>query len=188
MSYDPPEDALFEPPRKVLIDIGQTTCFFKSCDSTVQTTNELRAYKQISAANFDPQLHICRLHGVVMNDIGSIAGLLLSYIDHGGHDLSARVGPSKDDPPASVRIKWANELNDAITELHTAGIVWGDVKAENVLVDKDDNAWITDFGGGYTLGWVDKELAGTVEGDLAGMEKIREFIFQDGSKDTWSAC
>ena len=26
--------------------------------------------------------------------------------------------------------------------LHEAGIVWGDAKAANILVDMDDNAWI----------------------------------------------
>ncbi len=62
---------------------------------------------------------------------------------------------------------------------HAAGIVWGDVKAQNVLIDGDDNAWIIDFGGGYTGGWVDKKVAGTVQGDVAGLAKLKEFIFQD---------
>lgn len=31
--------------------------------------------------------------------------------------------------------------------LHGIGIVWGDGKAENVLIDINDNAWIIDFGG-----------------------------------------
>lgn len=183
LSYDNPEDALFKSPRKVLIDSGQTACFFKPCYSTVQTTNELRAYKQITTANLDPQLHICRLHGVVMDDHGFVMGLLLTYIDHGGRPLCTRVDP--DEPPTSVRRQWVDELDTAITELHKAGIVWGDVKAENVLVDKDDHAWITDFGGGYTRGWVDERLAGTVEGDLAGMAKLREYIFQDEAQDRW---
>ncbi|KAK1766095.1 hypothetical protein QBC33DRAFT_108099 [Phialemonium atrogriseum] len=34
----------------------------------------------------------------------------------------------------------------------------------------------TDFGGSYTRGWVESQVAGTVEGDLAGMAKLREFI------------
>ena len=54
-----------------------------------------------------------------------------------------------------------------------------------MLIDQDDNAWITDFGGGYTRGWVDEKIAGTVEGDLAGMAKVREFIFQDEAQDRW---
>ncbi|SPO06702.1 uncharacterized protein DNG_09396 [Cephalotrichum gorgonifer] len=169
------------PPRKVLIDNGQTACFFEPCYSVFEPITELRAYKKITAANLDPQLHICRLHGVVMDDAGRVPGLLLSYIDHSGLTMSCLVGP--DEPSASVRARWASQLSTALAELHKAGIVWGDVKAENVLVDQDDNAWITDFGGGYTEGWVGKEVAGTVEGDLEGMVRLREFIFQDKAQD-----
>ncbi|TPX14831.1 uncharacterized protein E0L32_004940 [Thyridium curvatum] len=185
LSFENPEDALYKPPRKVLIDGGQTACFFKQCYSTVQTTNELQAYKKIAAANIDPQFHICRLFGAVMDDDGFIVGLLLTYIDHGGRTLSTNVDP--DYPPASTRNRWIGQLDAALAELHKAGIVWGDVKAENVLVDREDNVWIIDFGGGYTQGWVDKQLAGTVDGDLAGMAKLREFIFQDGAQDRWWA-
>lgn len=46
-----------------------------------------------------------------------------------------------------------------------------------MAIDRDDNAWITNFGGGYTEGWVDEDVAGTTEGDLAGMAKIRDFMF-----------
>ena len=52
----------------------------------------------------------------------------------------------------------------------------GDVTAESVLLDRDANAWIIDFDFLYTKGWVDKEFAGTVEGDLGGMAKLRGFI------------
>lgn len=183
LSFENPEDALFKHPGKVLIDDGQTACFFKPCYSTVQTTNELQAYKKIVAANMDPQLYICRLYGVVMDDAGFVVGLLLTYIDHGSRTLSTTVDP--DHPPASTRQRWISQLDAALTELHKAGVVWGDVKAENVLVDQEDNVWITDFGGGYTQGWVESQVAGTVEGDLAGMAKLREFIFQDGTQDRW---
>jgi len=32
-------------------------------------------------------------------------------------------------------------------QLHEAGIVSGDARLENVLVDGNDDAWIVDFGG-----------------------------------------
>ncbi|KAB5572201.1 hypothetical protein GE09DRAFT_1098671 [Coniochaeta sp. 2T2.1] len=183
LSFDNPEDALFKPPRKVLIDDGQTACFFKPCYSPVQTKNELDAYKKMASANLDPHLRVCRLLGVVMDDNGSVMGLLLTYIDHGGRTLSSNVDP--DHPSASTRKRWMDQLEAALTELHKAGIVWGDVKAENVLVDREDNVWITDFGGGYTEGWVERQMAGTMEGDLAGMAKLREFVFQDRAQERW---
>lgn len=57
------------------------------------------------------------------------------------------------------------------------GVVWGDGKADNVLVHRDsDDAWIIDFGGGWTEGWVDREVSGTAEGDNVAMQKIFEFL------------
>ncbi|KAI1453511.1 hypothetical protein F4805DRAFT_443141 [Annulohypoxylon moriforme] len=176
LSFKNPEDALFREPRKVLID-GKTECFFKPCKSEVETITELEVYKKIAKAGLGPHLNICCLHGVVLGKNEHVLGILLTYIDCGDCPLSCRVDP--DYPPASVRQRWASQLDTALAELHKSGVVWGDVKAENVLVDQDDNAWITDFGGGYTRGWVDEKMAGTVEGDLAGMAKLREFIFQD---------
>lgn len=60
--------------------------------------------------------------------------------------------------------------------LLTCGAVLGDVKPDNVLIDTQDDAYIIDFGGGYTRGWVDKELANTAEGDLQGLQRISEFL------------
>lgn len=43
-------------------------------------------------------------------------------------------------------------MSSTVACLHEAGVVWGDAKAENVLIGTDDNAWVIDFGGGYTRG------------------------------------
>ena len=60
--------------------------------------------------------------------------------------------------------------------LHEAGIVWGDTKPDNILVDVYGDAWLIDFGGGRTEGWVDPDKAETVDGDLQGLERILKFI------------
>ncbi|KAJ2976253.1 hypothetical protein NQ176_g5060 [Zarea fungicola] len=179
LSFQNPEDALFKEPRKVLIEDGKVECFYKPCHSTVQAVRELKSYKAIAAAGlYDDQLNLCRVHGVVMDDHDFILGILLSYIDCADRPLSMRVIPEDpNDPPMSLRQTWMQQLDSTLSSLHEAGIVWGDVKAENILIDHDDHAWITDFGGGYTEGWVDKSLAETMEGDLMGMTKIRTLLF-----------
>ncbi len=39
-----------------------------------------------------------------------------------------------------------------------------------------DDAWVIDFGGRYTNGWVDQELMETLEGDKQAVGKIIEFL------------
>ncbi len=179
LNFRNPEDALFKEPRKVLVDDGQVECFYKPCHSSAQTIRELKSYKAIAAAGlYDGQFNLCRVHGVVMDELDFVLGILLSYVDCADCPLSARVHPEEpDDPPISFRRKWMRQLDSTLSRLHKADIVWGDVKAENVLVDQSNNVWITDFGGGYTEGWVDKALAETMEGDAMGMAKIRTVLF-----------
>ncbi len=58
-----------------------------------------------------------------------------------------------------------------------AGFLGGDGKASNALIHCDTgDAWIIDFGGGWTDGWVDQELGGTMEGDELAVNKILEFL------------
>lgn len=75
-----------------------------------------------------------------------------------------------------------DQIEAAVSGLHDAGIIWRDVKAENVLLNQDSNAWVTDFGGGYTREWIDKEVAETMEGNRMGMARLIEFIFPAASK------
>lgn len=70
----------------------------------------------------------------------------------------------------------ATQVKDIVHQLHSLGIIWGDVKLENVLIDKNEDPWVVGFGGGYSDGWVPKKPAGTREGDLAAFDKIAAFI------------
>ncbi|POR33089.1 Serine/threonine-protein kinase PKH1 [Tolypocladium paradoxum] len=135
---------------------------------------ELDSYTKIKAAPLDDTLPISRLRGLVRDGSGSVYGLLLTYIDCRRVTLAGAA--PKPDTPTCQREKWAAQIQDTVYQLHSAGIVWGDAKPDNVLIDRNQDAWVVDFGGGYTDGWVPKELTGTVEGDLVALRKMMAFI------------
>ncbi|KAF5655238.1 hypothetical protein F25303_755 [Fusarium sp. NRRL 25303] len=184
--YDPKEIQLPEKrnthgppsyrPSKVLLK-GEKSAFFKPMRYGDEKSfmNELDRYKGIHNAHLDESLRISRLIGLTRDDTGRVFGLLLNYIDCGHRTLrcAAKPGTSRE-----LKQTWAQQVNDTIQQLHIADVIWGDAKPDNVLVDQKNNAWLTDFGGGYTNGWVSKELSGTVEGDLQGLRKINEFLLR----------
>lgn len=178
LSFPNPEDALFKQPKKVLLPSQQLECFFKPCHFAVEAMRELKAYKAIAAAGLHEEgLKLCRMHGVVLDDREFVLGILLSHVNS-CLPLSMLVCPDDpDDPPQTLRQAWMQQIDTTVSKFHKAGIVWGDVKAANVLIDPDSNAWVVDFGGGYTRGWVDEAVAGTVKGDEMGMANMRTFLF-----------
>jgi Ser/Thr protein kinase RdoA (MazF antagonist) len=69
------------------------------------------------------------------------------------------------------------QIRGTVDSLHDVGVIWGDGKPDNILIhDKIDDAWVIDFGGGYTKGWVDQELLETLEGDEQVLGRIHDFL------------
>jgi hypothetical protein len=44
------------------------------------------------------------------------------------------------------------------------------------LIDENNDAVLLDFGGGNTLGWVDEDKYGTMEGEQQGLQKIMKAL------------
>ncbi|PWI66191.1 hypothetical protein PCL_05409 [Purpureocillium lilacinum] len=171
-AFGPPPS---QTPNKVVLKDG-TVAFVKLVrrgDKGI-LMREIEVYAQIRARPLDETLRIPRLLGLVRDGSGFIYGLLLTYVNCRRSTLACAA--SKASTPTILRQKWATQIRDAVHQLHSADIVWSDAKPENVLIDEDKNAWVVDFGGGYTEGWVPKELAGTKGGDLLGLEKIIAFV------------
>ncbi|RSL61701.1 hypothetical protein CEP54_006044 [Fusarium duplospermum] len=81
-------------------------------------------------------------------------------------------------PPiaAETKQKWILQIRESVQLLHEKGLVWGDVKPHNIVIDEQNDAWLIDFGGGFTAGWVDSQLAETMEGDEKALDRIAEFL------------
>lgn len=179
--FQRPEQALHMMPELVLADIDKsghkTLCFFKhfGLASENPMTHELVVHQKVHNAKPGPDVRVSRLQGVVhLQDEDATLGLLLSLVDH--EDGMTLQSALCDDPPRHLRERWAKQVSHTVEELHKAGAVWGDAKADNVLIDKNSDAWVIDFEGGYTKGWVEKDKAGTKEGDLQGLGKILDLI------------
>ena len=112
--------------------------------------------------------NIVRLLGLVKAD-GSdkIEGMLINYVE-GARGLRDVNVISLDECE-----KWSSQV---IEYLHGKELVWGDAKAANVLVGKDGNAILIDFGGGYTSGCVDEINHNSPVGDFQGLESIVLFL------------
>ncbi|KAM0419091.1 hypothetical protein ACHAPT_012030 [Fusarium lateritium] len=82
---------------------------------------------------------------------------------------------------AETRQKWSSQIHESIQRIHQQGFVWGDGKPNNIIIDELDDIWLIDFGGGFTHGWVDEELADTAEGDDQARAKIEKLLAGDDS-------
>ncbi|KAI0452861.1 hypothetical protein F5B21DRAFT_515818 [Xylaria acuta] len=180
LRYKSPQDVLIKPPSRAAVghsnDSARTTCFYKRFELSFgqrHARNELMNLEKITKAHLPrpPDARVCRLHGVVQGGIG-LAGMPFSWIDK----KSVLSQGLAEESTAELRKRWARQIKVTLEWLHECGIIWGDVKAQNVLIDKEDNAWIIEFGGSYTTGWVDEDKAGTLEGDMQGLEKIMEVM------------
>ena len=171
-----PEQAVEVPdiqPKQVRVEVDDQILFFKSAEHIGYERALKEARKLLSIAHLGEALRTSRLYGIVQDENNPLIGLLFHYID-GENSLEFAVEPNT---PASLKDQWTSQVTDTLTTLHKAGVVWGDAKPDNVLVDKQNNAWIIDFEGGYTEGWVDRDKEGTIEGDLQGLTNIIDFIY-----------
>ena len=104
--------------------------------------------------------NILRIHDLV--EVGGIKLISMAYIH--GEDLHARLNREGRLPIDQV-LSMARQLCDALDAAHSQGIIHRDLKPQNVLVDKDNNVYISDFG-----------LAKSLEADAAKMTQTGEVL------------
>jgi hypothetical protein len=159
-------------PLPTLVRHNNDHYFLKVVDPTqpAPTKRELKLMKEIEKLNLHEEMRVPQVQGLVSfsNSKTDIMGFLQTHIEGAEpltHLLDSDISQAKRDG-------WASESERMVKLLHKHNLVWGDAKADNFMVDKDDKLWIIDFGGSYTEGWVDAELNETVEGDDMGTRKI----------------
>ncbi|EEQ85515.1 uncharacterized protein BDCG_08784 [Blastomyces dermatitidis ER-3] len=163
-------------PSKVLV--GNKKQFFKPAyrELLQHTEREIKTLLHLHQSGLNDKIRVPKIHAFVSSGNKSnmeICDILITYIKF-RCTLASQDNIQKAAP--NLQETWIHQLKEMVNEFHKAGIIWGDVKPGNVLIDMDNNLWIIDFGGSYTPGWVNEELMETVEGDLQGLSKIISFI------------
>ena len=74
--------------------------------------------------------------------------------------------------PLSLMQSSASQIQHTVTQFHSLGVVWGDVKSDNVLIDVED---VIDLEGGTTRGWVEHDVGGTMKGDMQGLDELLRY-------------
>lgn len=179
-SPPPYHPSIVELPASVLSDDkggARQRLFFKAVDNAdpQPTKREISLLHQIAKKGLHDQIRYPRLEEIVTDGASQkhIMGFLQTLIP----DPTPLTQKLDSSVPQELREKWAREADRMNMILHEHGIVWGDAKGDNFMVDSSGDLWIIDFGGSYTEGWVDPEISETTEGDNMGVEKVVNALY-----------
>ena len=93
---------------------------------------------------------IAKLHHtniVPIFNVGSERGVnyyAMQFID--GQSLAEVLAERKQPLPPEQVAEWGLQASDALTHAHQRGVIHRDVKPSNLLLDKENRLWLTDFG------------------------------------------
>jgi len=130
---------LREPVALKIIEIS--TAF--EWDALAEAIAEVRVARRVSHP------HVCRVHDIGCHESTTSSGVKLWFFSMQfvrGSSLRAWL---EDHPPTVVQVKrWARHILRGLGAVHEAGVVHGDVKAENILIRGRDGeaAILADFG------------------------------------------
>ncbi|KAK2591039.1 hypothetical protein QQS21_011271 [Conoideocrella luteorostrata] len=175
-----PEE-LSDIPKRVRRAGTSEVFFFKGGFKDHGHQRELKILTQIHCSrSFEQPLPTSRLAGLVVwdDDASCLMGFLLEYIE--GETLALRAETAS----LTNKIKWMRQVEATVKQLHQLNVVWGDVKSDNVIINTSGDAVIVDFGGGYTPGFIEKELQQTARGDLMGLDHMAAEMGFDNSSNT----
>jgi tetratricopeptide (TPR) repeat protein/TolB-like protein len=102
----------------------------------------LKRFKQeLLLASKISHKNILRIHD--MGEVGSVKFISMAYVE--GQDLHQILTDNPKMPLERV-LNFSRQLADALAAAHAEGVVHRDLKPQNILVNKDDQIFVSDFG------------------------------------------
>jgi serine/threonine protein kinase/tetratricopeptide (TPR) repeat protein len=130
-------------------------------EGMVSSGDALKRFKQeLVLASKISHRNILRIHD--MGTVGTLRFISMAYVD--GTDLQHVL---RDNPkmPLERVMNFAKQIADALAAAHAEGVVHRDLKPQNLLVDKNDQIYVCDFG-----------LAKSFEEGAIGMTRTGAFL------------
>jgi hypothetical protein len=106
---------------------------------------ELAALQRLEARHSvsDGTLRVPRLQGVAVTGDGkNIVGTLTTAI------IGKMLAACDTEERLRNKVRWRQQVEEAVRTLHSCGIIWGDANETNVMIDKEGDAWLIDLEGG----------------------------------------
>ena len=102
----------------------------------------LKRFKQeLLLASKISHKNILRIHD--MGEVGPVKFISMAYVE--GQDLHQILMDNPQMPLERV-LKFSRQLAEALAAAHAEGVVHRDLKPQNILVNKDDQIYVSDFG------------------------------------------
>ena len=111
-------------------------------EGAIGETDALKRFKQeLVLASKISHKNILRIHD--MGDVGGVRYITMAYVE--GQDLQHIIRANPKMPLERV-LNFARQIAEALAAAHAEGVVHRDLKPQNLLVDKNDQIYVCDFG------------------------------------------
>lgn len=142
-------------------DLERTVALKVVRPGMVGEPDALRRFKQeLLLASKISHKNILRIHD--MGEVNGMKFITMAYVE--GQDLQQIIRENPRMPFERV-VSFSQQIAEALAAAHSEGVLHRDLKPQNILVGKNDQAYISDFG-----------LAKSIDDGSAGMTKTGAFV------------
>ncbi|HTU32304.1 MAG TPA: tetratricopeptide repeat protein [Candidatus Acidoferrum sp.] len=123
-------------------ELNRTVAIKVVREGVMSDANALKRFKQeLLLASKISHKHILRIHDLA--EVNGVKFITMAYVE--GEDLHQII---RDNPklPLDRVIKFATQLAEALAAAHAEDVVHRDLKPQNILVDSNDQIYVSDFG------------------------------------------